>query len=74
MADRGRDTSYELTQVRTVLSRAETAISKIEAQPDCWLVQQGLETVDPDREQMMTALAGVVSLLGQWARTGRSKD
>lgn len=70
---RGRDTSYELTEVRTVLSRAETALRAIERLPESWGYSDGRITLDPDREEMLTALTGVVSLLGKWARTGRGK-
>lgn len=65
MADRGRDTSYELVQVRTVLSRAETAIEDMAN----YYIRYG--DGDQDRLEMERALKEVVRLLDRWRRTGR---
>lgn len=88
MTDRGRDTSSELTEVRTVLSRA------IEARLTLWRFQTrqfgqrggrwdysldppqyvgGTTDPDPDVDDMIEALdAAIVSLL-RWRRTGRAR-
>lgn len=63
-ADRGRDTSWELVEVRTVLSRAETAIESIGRGP----FRMG---PDPEKDEMLYALATVVETLKRWRRTGR---
>ncbi|WP_435109814.1 hypothetical protein [Nocardiopsis synnemataformans] len=66
MSDRGRDTSRELTEVRTVWKRALTGIEQIDyASHD--------ETPDPDAAEMRAALERVVELLEPWKRTGRPK-
>lgn len=59
-ADRGRDTSMALTEVRTVLSRAETALAS-------WSYFER----DPDGEQMLGDLQVVCGILDKWKRTGR---
>lgn len=64
MADRGRDTSRELTEVRTVLSRAETALEYLHMLRD-----RGFK--DPDAAEMRVALFEVVEKLSRWRRTGR---
>jgi hypothetical protein len=69
--DRRKDVSRELTEVRTVLSRAETAASTIE-----WLIAERAEfpertylgETDPDAAEMMAALDSVVTLLEPWRR------
>lgn len=61
---RGTDTSYALTEVRTVLSRAETAASRIES-------ARRWNTTDPEGNEMISALAEVVKILDRWRRTGR---
>lgn len=62
-ADRGRETSRALTEVRTVLSRAETARAYLE----------GTRCRDLDQGAMVTALDEVVRLLARWRRTGRPR-
>lgn len=62
--DRGRDTSHELTEVRTVHQRALTAIRRIDWACDHY----GL---NPDSDAMRDALEQVVALLEPWKRTGR---
>ncbi len=84
---RGRDTSRELTEVRTVLSRAENALETLErlaAQGDrhaSWKCEEGEDCtvedhwtrVDPDSDEMARALANVVGLLDRWRRTGSTR-
>lgn len=73
MADRGRDTSDELTEVRTVLSRAESALHRFAFLRSAREQWGGLYPVtDPDEQEMEAALNEVVSLLDRWRRTGRS--
>lgn len=71
-ADRGRDVSWELSEVRTVLSRAENARDSIRARPDSWVVTSGRIALDPDRVEMLAALDEVIERLARWRRTGRS--
>lgn len=66
MADRGRDTSYALTEARTVLSRAQSAIRRLE-----WSEQYHPDEIDPDHWEMKEALLVVTDLLDPWRRTGR---
>jgi KaiC/GvpD/RAD55 family RecA-like ATPase len=71
--DRSRDTSDELTEVRTVLNRARTAIKGVKyhqdrALNDSWK-PQGWEP-DPDAREMLRALEEVVRLLSPWQRAG----
>ncbi|MDW4900636.1 hypothetical protein [Streptomyces californicus] len=61
---RGRDTSPELTAVRTVLARAETALERID---------DTTEDADPDARDMRIALDEVVDLLAPWRRTAPPK-
>ena len=87
-ADRGRDVSAELTEVRTVLSRAE------DARRTLWLYQQGEiggrrghwnydvqpavwvddgpYQQDPDVAEMIEALDETILRLQRWRRTGRA--
>lgn len=76
MSDRGRDVSPELTEVRTVLSRAETALNTL----DYIRRQQAKDgeagfygTPDADFDRMYGALNEVVAWLDEWRRTGRPK-
>jgi hypothetical protein len=64
MSDRGRDTSIELSEVRTVLSRAEHAL---------WVVEgtRPYAGRDPDSPEITAALQEVIGLLDRWRRTGR---
>ncbi|MFF4409748.1 hypothetical protein [Streptomyces sp. NPDC001404] len=77
---RGRDASSTLTEVRTVLSRAESALHDRPTehlyQPDGrGLLRdehgQWATAYDPDHEQIQKALQAVVALLSPWRRTGR---
>lgn len=80
MADRGRETSRALTEVRTVLSRAETALRALGGPTEHARDEHG-DTVfvdgdfvyehDPDHVEMREALATAVQALGRWRRTGR---
>ena len=63
---RGRDSSRPLKEVRTVLSRAETARSWVRALYDRRPEQ------DRDASQMRAALDVSVALLGRWRRVGRT--
>lgn len=58
--DRGRETSSALVEVRTVLSRAETALDNLKR-----------HYYDEDRDEMIDALTAVVEALSWWKRTGR---
>jgi hypothetical protein len=62
VTDRGKDVSNALTEVRTVHSRAKSALDKFE---------RGYGMSDPDRERMIGALNEVVALLDEWKRTKR---
>lgn len=64
--DRGRDTSWELVEVRTVLSRAESAIKSITGGR-----HQRPPYHDEDEAEMLDALGHVVEELKRWRRTGR---
>lgn len=86
-ADRGRDSGEALTSVRTVLSRAETALEELGAdgtrnewpprtgdrERDDYSVRLAGRFEDPDAPAMRTALRAVVALLGPWRKTGRTK-
>lgn len=78
-AERGRDVSHILTEVRTVLSRAESALRDRPTEP---LYQQGgrrglydngrqVHAYDRDHEALQRALKSVIALLAPWRRTGR---
>lgn len=77
MTDRGRDVSQELTEVRTVLSRAENAIKNIQrmrAEPfETDARYGGNYGFDPDGESMIAALQECVTHLEQWRKTGSTK-
>lgn len=71
--DRSRETSGPLTEVRTVLNRARTAIKGVKydqdrAISDDWK-PRGYEP-DPDAQEMLRALNEVVRLLSPWQRAG----
>lgn len=79
---RGRDVSDTLTEARTVLSRAEHAIGRLERGPleHLWdpsgcipLSEDGRWKVayDPDHDAITEALRAAVALLEPWRRTGR---
>lgn len=81
---RGREVTNALTEIRTVLSRAETALAVLDCGPSEWR-QDGFEEpnaagyrtpihvreADPDQDEMVDALREVVVLLARWRRTGR---
>lgn len=85
-ADRGRDSGEALTSVRTVFSRAETALEELgpEGTPTEWAPRTGDPEQDnyplrkagrfedPDAPAMRAALRAVVALLGPWRKTGRT--
>lgn len=68
---RGTDVSRELTEVRTVLSRAETAYNTLQHYRNrgTWN-----SVNDPEINEMMIALMLVVRMLRRWRRTGRTKQ
>lgn len=72
---RGTDTSYALTEVRTILSRAETSLAYLhrdkanDGQAFGW--RSGTYETDPEIDQMIEALGEVVRILDRWRRTGR---
>ncbi|MFF2571165.1 hypothetical protein [Streptomyces sp. NPDC058084] len=79
-ATRGRDASSALTEVRTVLSRAESALRDGPTEHLYEDDGQGLlrdehgqwaTAYDPDHEQMQQALRSVITLLTPWRSTGR---
>ncbi len=83
---RGRESSEAMTEVRTVLSRAESALDRI-GPPSTeteWTAQRPGENLsytermagrheDPDADRMRTALTAVVALLEPWRKTGSTK-
>lgn len=81
MRDRGRETSNALVAVRTVLSRAETALQEIERgehyDAGGWIVRDSdgawIEWHDEDYDEMRAALEHVVESLEWWRRTGRPR-
>jgi hypothetical protein len=89
MTDRGRDVSSELTEVRTVLSRAENARRTLwryqagelsyggrydfSVQPARYVPYVRAEAQDPDLQEMIDALDDVIYRPERWRRTGRTK-
>lgn len=78
MGDRGQDTSRALTEVRTVLSRAETCLDWLASGPSeyeqdydadakKWVAQR---FDDEDQELMTEAMRKVVVALAQWRKSG----
>lgn len=59
----GRRTSRALTEARTVLSRAETAIVHVQRRPD-----------DPEAAEIVAELEVVVERLHRFRRTGKSRS
>lgn len=84
--DLGRYGSVILEQVRTVLSRAQTAHGQITPVDDALLVtnagtrkpgerRTGVEAIPhPERHEIADALAKVIALLEPWAKTGSPKN
>lgn len=72
---RGRETSDALVEVRTVLSRAENALSTLEVRR----AQDGTDWygreyhADPEIEEMIGTLQEVVRQLDRWRRTGAKR-
>lgn len=75
---RGRDVSTALTEVRTVLSRAEAALRRLSEPteyhklPECRYDFDRPKYEDPDAQDMRLALDQVIDLLDRWRRTGRT--
>lgn len=85
---RGRETTAALTEIRTVLSRAETALAFLDREkahvgnklnewelkhPDTWPHDDdGCLLGDPDLDAMREALGETVRQLDQWRRTGKT--
>jgi len=72
--DRGRDTSPELTEARTVLSRAENAIRSLDAwQRHRDAGESWSRPADADHDDIRAALQTAVLALSPWRRTGRTR-
>lgn len=83
---RGRESGEALTEIRTVLSRAESALGRI-GPPGTeteWLARQSGVPVtyderkagrheDPDADRMRTALTAVIAALEMWRKTGSTR-
>jgi hypothetical protein len=79
-ADRSRDVSRELTEVRTVLSRAESALAVLQDEPPraghwdystvpaVWVDEGPL--IDPDRDDMIAEIEVTIARLARWRRKG----
>jgi hypothetical protein len=76
--DVGRVVSKELAEVRTVLSRAETALGRIESyRNDPYEVDArygGNYGFDPDADNMIHDLEHVVGTLARYRKTGSTKS
>lgn len=87
-ADRGRDVTSELVEVRTVLGRAENALATVIKHRDRQFLKGYMRhgpddpprgtwvedrTPDPDVEDMIAALEEVIAKLSRWRRTGRPR-
>jgi hypothetical protein len=75
---RGGDVSGELTEVRTVCSRAETAITTIRRyMKDPFRYSDsrygGNLGYDPEAEEMLADLQNVVGILARWRKQGATK-
>lgn len=78
MTDRGNETSRALTEVRTVLSRAETALDALSSGPMEYVTEHDEEgryvgyhrEPDPEQEAMVDALRVAVAALTPWRRAG----
>lgn len=75
---RGRETSNALTEIRTVLSRAENARTTLVRfggsewpAVDGRIVYSAGRVKDPDHDEMVAALDDVIARLDGWRRTGR---
>lgn len=75
MSDRRKDTSTELSEVRTVLSRAETALDVLERYAErefVWWDNKTPLVHDPEDREIIEALQQVVRILDRF-RSGRSR-
>ncbi len=83
---RGRESGEALTEIRTVLSRAESALERIgpEGTETEWLGRQARthpaydelkagQHEDPDANQMRAALQRVIDELEPWRKTGSTR-
>lgn len=83
-APRGRHAGTELTEVRTILSRAQTALQRLEdygpleyppltGNPvlDGYAVRSDARFNDPDLADMIQILKITVGMLKRWERTGK---
>lgn len=84
--DRGRDSGEALTSVRTVLSRAETALEELgpdgtkrefppktgDRERDGWSARKAQAFEDPDAPAMRAALRTAIAVLSPWRKTGRT--
>lgn len=85
-SDRGRDSGEALTSVRTVLSRAETALEELgpdghrmewppktgDRERDDYSVRKEGLFEDPDAPAMRAALRTAIAVLSPWRKTGRT--
>jgi hypothetical protein len=85
--DPHRSVSSQLTEVRTVLNRARSALETLAEQPT-WTVVKGswdhsvkppvfvgeVRENHPDHEDMTLALARVIELLEPWERAGKRRS
>jgi hypothetical protein len=79
LPSRGNDVSEELTEVRTVLKRAETALQNIRdaragATSRAWSRYPQPFNHDPDTDEMILVLEQAVQGLAKWRKTGRTKN
>ncbi|MET8278379.1 hypothetical protein [Micromonospora sp. NPDC005174] len=82
MTSRGRDASKALTEVRTVLSRAETARARLDQPTEYQLCDEPRDkddidfakpkVDDPDAQAMRDALDQAIGLLDRWRKTGKT--
>jgi transposase InsO family protein len=85
MADRSRDVSDELTEVRTVLSRAETALARLDMLDKRrgevrrrWVTdpphhsrwEEYVYEPDQDLDDMRVSLMDVINILKRWRKHG----
>lgn len=75
MSDRGQDTSSELSEVRTVHSRAANALEWMERYAERDVQWDGKTPTkhDPEDREMIAALQEVVRILEPWKRTRKAR-
>ena len=66
MTDRGRDRNHVLSEIRTVHSRAKTALAALVSHKD----SNYAGWHDPDQDEMIVALEEVIEKLDRWKKTG----